>query len=509
MSKITPISKDLFKQIFPYDEFKKILELFIQQAKLNKNTGRSNGNHQARFNTGAKLYNHFGQGAASKAPYINYWWISIYWNPEMHELVLAVYTDTEDLAGATFFPPKELSGIDATIPGKGRVTKLYSCSDDYIENDILELYEKFMEACAAMDKYEIEYQPPKDRYLTFGRQDHLADSITTINKHSLTTSNLMGYPDENTTEKPIDKLEVSAEENQKLSMTVKFNKDDRQMVVNAIYQLWEQTGISLSRGKLKQLPGISHRLYRDSKRGELFLVFGGVGDWHGIAEDQLDGICQAYKSMKPSIYFDDFSFGSLVLAEKNNESIDIFMGDLQDFLYNKDSLIKSIAGDYQFHYKRSGDIIEIRETGLKLWYFTSIPLSNFENGSDQVFEAVEKISHSANITSAKEALRQYSATSSPERVAHIVYRIVRNPKIAQLIKEDRNYICEICEREPFIQKNGKPYAEADHIEPLGGNYKGLDTPENMRCLCAQCHATITHGSDEVIKKLLESSKWQS
>ena len=289
----------------------------------------------------------------------------------------------------------------------------------------------------------------------------------------------------------------------------KFNKDDRQMVVNAIYQLWEQTGISLNKGKLQQLPGVSQRLYRDSKTGNLFLVFGGIGDWHGIAEDQLSGIDQAYRSMKPKSYNSDWSFGSLVLAEKNNESIDIFMGDLQDFLYNKGSLIKSMSGDYQFHHKRSGDIVEIRETGLKLEYFTSMPLTNFENGSDQVFDAVEKITHSANLTSTKEALRRYSATAPPERAAHVVHRLVRNPKIAQLIKEDKNYICEICEREPFIQKNHKPYAEADHIKPLGGDYKGLDTLENMRCLCAQCHAVITHGSDEVIRELLESSKWQS
>lgn len=91
----------------------------------------------------------------------------------------------------------------------------------------------------------------------------------------------------------------------------------------------------------------------------------------------------------------------------------------------------------------------------------------------------------------------------PERIEQVVYKIVRNPKIAQLIKEKQKYICEVCKRPPFIQKNGMPYAEADHIEPLG--LGGLDNPDNMRCLCSQCHAIITHGSDEVIRQLLEMS----
>lgn len=103
-------------------------------------------------------------------------------------------------------------------------------------------------------------------------------------------------------------------------------------------------------------------------------------------------------------------------------------------------------------------------------------------------------------------LEALSNVQPPERVERIVSKIVRNPKIALLIKKQQEYICEVCGREPFRQKTGTLYAEADHIKPLG--LGGLDTPENMRCLCAQCHAVITHGSDELIKELLSSSKWQ-
>lgn len=102
----------------------------------------------------------------------------------------------------------------------------------------------------------------------------------------------------------------------------------------------------------------------------------------------------------------------------------------------------------------------------------------------------------------KNKLENMSKTQPPERVARVAYHLVRDPKVAMMVKESKQFICEICNRKPFMQKNGKPYAEADHIQPLGGATRGLDTPENMRCLCAQCHAIITHGSNEEIRKLL-------
>jgi predicted HNH restriction endonuclease len=120
------------------------------------------------------------------------------------------------------------------------------------------------------------------------------------------------------------------------------------------------------------------------------------------------------------------------------------------------------------------------------------------NTDDEVAEEITSEDTSLDeITATLEALTN---TQPPERVERIVSKVVRNPKIAQLVKERQGYICEVCSREPFVQKNGNLYAEADHIKPLG--LGGLDTPDNMRCLCSQCHAVITHGSNETIRGLL-------
>lgn len=95
------------------------------------------------------------------------------------------------------------------------------------------------------------------------------------------------------------------------------------------------------------------------------------------------------------------------------------------------------------------------------------------------------------------------ADQAPPAIRQVLKsQIVRIKKNADFVKDRASYICEICTREPFIQKNGKPYAEADHIVPLGGSTRGIDHPDNMRCLCSQCHAVVTHGSDEEVKKLL-------
>jgi len=139
--------------------------------------------------------------------------------------------------------------------------------------------------------------------------------------------------------------------------------------------------------------------------------------------------------------------------------------------------------------------------------YDKIALNLATNTDDEV--ADEIINEDASLDEIAETLETLSSTQPPEKVERIVSRIVRNPKIALLVKEQHGYVCEVCGKEPFMQKNGKFYAEADHIQPLGGDTHGLDTPENMRCLCAQCHAVITHGSVKVIKELLRLTKWRS
>src|SRR5690606_39009119 len=113
---------------------------------------------------------------------------------------------------------------------------------------------------------------------------------------------------------------------------------------------------------------------------------------------------------------------------------------------------------------------------------------------------INKVTLEKDLDGIKRALTDLINDQPPRKRKVIVKKAVRNQKIAQLVKESQGYICGLCGREPFIQKNGNLYAEADHVNPLGS--EGFDSPDNMRCLCAQCHAVVTYGNEEEVRKIL-------
>lgn len=96
-------------------------------------------------------------------------------------------------------------------------------------------------------------------------------------------------------------------------------------------------------------------------------------------------------------------------------------------------------------------------------------------------------------------LKSISDTQPPGKKKVYVSQIIRNSAFANFVKDRAKYVCEVCGQEPFLKKNGQPYAEADHVEPLFE--KGVDHPDNMRCLCPQCHRVITYGSDAEVSKI--------
>lgn len=116
-------------------------------------------------------------------------------------------------------------------------------------------------------------------------------------------------------------------------------------------------------------------------------------------------------------------------------------------------------------------------------------------------KAINQLTLSDNIVDIKATLVNLITDKPPKIRTSIIKKAARNPKIARLYKQSKQYICELCGQMPFTQQNGEPYAEADHVKPLG--WQGPDSPDNMRCLCAQCHAIVTHGSLEEIRKLLQ------
>lgn len=76
--------------------------------------------------------------------------------------------------------------------------------------------------------------------------------------------------------------------------------------------------------------------------------------------------------------------------------------------------------------------------------------------------------------------------------------LVRDPRFARLVKERVKYVCEICGTRPFLQKNGRPFSEAHHLQELSKTR--LDNPKKMISVCPTCHRVVHFGTDEELKK---------
>lgn len=139
------------------------------------------------------------------------------------------------------------------------------------------------------------------------------------------------------------------------------------------------------------------------------------------------------------------------------------------------------------------------EFGSDIFYDSFDDSEDESINSEEFKSKVKKYSSSVNKSTALKDLVSIAELEPPARKKVMTTQIIRNKAFADFVKERADYTCEICGKKPFKKQNGQPYAEADHIDMLGGI--GKDHPDNMRCLCAQCHRVITYGSEAEIKML--------
>lgn len=95
--------------------------------------------------------------------------------------------------------------------------------------------------------------------------------------------------------------------------------------------------------------------------------------------------------------------------------------------------------------------------------------------------------------------------SKPDRVKQENYRILRDTELSRSIKNENEYKCQICGTTLTI-KDGKPYAEAHHIKPLGNPHNGPDVRDNILCVCPNHHVLLDYGAIKLDIKKLEGVK---
>lgn len=79
----------------------------------------------------------------------------------------------------------------------------------------------------------------------------------------------------------------------------------------------------------------------------------------------------------------------------------------------------------------------------------------------------------------------------PKRVKTTVNRKIRDTKLALEVKLRHQYKCQVkgC-RHNIKLPDGSYYAEAHHLQPLGGDHEGHDLAENILCVCPHHHAEL-------------------
>lgn len=81
----------------------------------------------------------------------------------------------------------------------------------------------------------------------------------------------------------------------------------------------------------------------------------------------------------------------------------------------------------------------------------------------------------------------------PSRIESVVSRILRDTQLANWVKRQHDYCCQICGHRISLP-DGSGYAEGHHIRPLGGSHAGPDSPGNILCLCPNHHALCDLGA---------------
>ena len=80
---------------------------------------------------------------------------------------------------------------------------------------------------------------------------------------------------------------------------------------------------------------------------------------------------------------------------------------------------------------------------------------------------------------------------APGRRTRVSTGPTRSAAVVGWVKTLHNYACQMCGVR--ITLRGTPHAHGAHVRPLDSKHLGPDVPENVLCLCPNCHIQYDHG----------------
>jgi len=122
-------------------------------------------------------------------------------------------------------------------------------------------------------------------------------------------------------------------------MTPKFTDQDRKLVIDELERIQNV--------KVEQVKP-SRKLYKDTN-GMFYLISGGAEDWHGINANIMQTLAGHNQE------------GAFVVVKKYKTKMDVCVGSLATFLQNKEKLLTTKQGGFQFHCVQTEDGLYLDE----------------------------------------------------------------------------------------------------------------------------------------------------
>lgn len=91
------------------------------------------------------------------------------------------------------------------------------------------------------------------------------------------------------------------------------------------------------------------------------------------------------------------------------------------------------------------------------------------------------------------------------RVIREIEIILRKKNLVDKIKKLYYNTCQLCENQVVIGEN-KYYSEVHHIIPLGKPHNGIDSLENMVCVCPNCHIKLDFKAIPLNEDILKQNR---
>jgi HNH endonuclease len=122
-------------------------------------------------------------------------------------------------------------------------------------------------------------------------------------------------------------------------------------------------------------------------------------------------------------------------------------------------------------------------------------------------DALSALGTNDAVERAQESLEEHLKTEPPDAVRALVRRFRRDETLVRKLKALYEGRCQRCGF-TFTMTDGRPYSEAAHIRAIAEQLPGIDSPDNIVVLCANCHRQLDHGGlvifwDESRQQLME------